>query len=343
MKSKVNIARVAREAGVSTSTVSRILNGTAQVRPDKRHAVERVMSHLDYRPSVTARGLRRGRSMTIGVLTQDSSSPFFGEALVGIEQALDGSEYHAMTVSGHWREAREQEALDVILRRGVDALIVLGGQLGDEVLLRVARRLPLVAVGRSIDGLASHCLPLDNRHGQALAVRHLIDQGHRRIAYIAGSPHHHDARQRLAGYYHALGEAGLSADPALVETGDYTERSGAEALERLLQRRHSFSAVACANDQMAVGVRLALFRRGIAVPQHLSLVGYDDLFLAAYLTPPLTTVQNSIGALGQLAAGAALRLLAGESMNLPAVQARLVIRESVAAWDELAQMKGGRP
>ncbi|GGM14488.1 LacI family DNA-binding transcriptional regulator [Deinococcus aerophilus] len=327
MSATVTLAHVAREAGVSPSTVSRILNGTANVTPDKRARVEAVIRRLNFAPNVQAQALAAGRSFSVGVLTQDTS-PYYGETLAGIERGLEGSPYHPLVVSGHWEAAREQEALDLLMRRRVDALIVLGGVIEDAALQAVAARVPLVAVGRDVSGLSERCVLVDNRAGIRLLVRHLTDLGHREIAFIGGPEVQQDALERRLAFEAALRECGLEPQAGLMRPGDYTEASGERAAEELCRSDLPFTALLCANDQMAFGARLTLYRLGIRVPQDISLTGFDDLFAARYATPPLTTVRQAIAELGQVAAEAVLRLLAGDHPQLPRYVPELIVRDS---------------
>lgn len=330
MSRPVTLSHVAREAGVSPSTVSRILNGTAVVTADKRAAVEAAIERLRYRPNVIAQGLARGRSMGVGVLTQDIGSPFYAAVLEGIEDRLRGGPYHPVYASGHWHDVQERAALEALIASRADALIVLGGHLPDEPLLAAARRLPVVTVGRVVPGLEDRGLAIDNARAVGLGVRHLIELGHRRIAFLAGKRSHRDARDRQAGYRRALAEAGLEVPEELVVEGDFSEQSGLLALEALFARAALFTAVVAANDQMAYGARLALYRRGVRVPDDVSLVGFDDLPTSAYTTPPLTTVHQPTREMGAAAAALALTLLEGRAAAAPPMEARLVVRESTA-------------
>ncbi len=330
MEPNVTLSEVARLAGVSASTVSRILNGTANVDPQKRETVTRVMAQLNYRPNVLARGLASGRTMGVGVLTQDISSPFYGEALRGIERGLAGSGYHPIFTSGHWRLEEELGAIDDLLSRRVDAFIVLGGVVPSGKLREVAQGTPLVVLGREVPGLERQCLRLDNFAGAHAATCHLLELGHRSVAHIAGVPSHRDALDRLEGYRAALDDAGLAYDPGLVQEGDFMEPSGFLAATRLVESRSLFTAIFAANDQMAYGARLALFRKGLRVPDDVSLMGFDDLPGSAYTTPPLTTVRQPTHDMGRAAATCVLGMLRGEEATLPPLGLQLVIRESTA-------------
>jgi LacI family transcriptional regulator len=328
MESTVTLDKVARQAGVSSSTVSRIINGTANVSAVKRENVLRIMSELNYHPNVLARGLASGRTMGVGVLTQDISSPFYGSTLRGIEGALQGTGYHPIFISGHWHVQEELEAIDFLISRQVDGVIVLGGGVPDRRLQEVAHRLPVVVMGRSVPGLENQCMRLDNFAGAYQATRHLIELGHRNIAHIAGEPSHRDAQDRTEGYRAALDSAGLPFSPDLVQPGDFHEAAGFLATTRLVEGRSLFSAIFAANDQMAYGARLALHRKGLRVPEDVSLIGFDDLPGSMYTTPPLTTVQQPVEEMGRAAAEAMLRMLRGGQGNVEKMDVRLIIRES---------------
>jgi LacI family transcriptional regulator len=325
------LSDVATIANVSPSTVSRILNGTAVVAKDKRERVLKAIEQLNYRPNVIAQGLARGQSMTIGVVTQAISSPFYGEALAGVEAGLEGSGYHALFASGHWLVEEEREALKMLTSRRVDAIILTGSSIPDSELQQLAKTLPVVIVGRTVPGLEDCCISVDNRVSCSLGIKHLIALGHRQIAYISGTATiQTDALDRFEAYRQTLESAGLKYDPNLVVEGDYQERSGLFGVETLFARGAIFTAVACANDQSAYGVRLALHRRGIRVPDDVSLIGFDDLQSSAYTTPPLTTVRQPIVEMGRLASKMALSILRGMPIKPSPMNAELVIRESTA-------------
>lgn len=328
---KVTLEMVAERAGVSPSTVSRILNGTAVVSDEKRAAVDRAIAKLGFVPNPVARGLAGGRTLSIGVVTQAIDSPFYGSALRGIEIELGRAGYSPLFMSGHWHGEEEARCIEVLRARRVDGLIVLTGRLSDTALRSVARSLPVVVTGRRLKAGNLFSLDFDNREGARQATQHLIDLGHRHIAFIAGAPGHPDAIERQRGYELALEGAGLKADPALVQQGDFAEFSGLACVERLLARGARFSAIFAANDQMAFGAALALHRQGRSVPADCSLVGFDDVAGSVFFIPPLTTVHNPIQEIGQLAALAMLGMLSGEQPRSDVPPPRLVVRESTAA------------
>jgi LacI family transcriptional regulator len=326
----VTLEQVARHAGVSPSTVSRILNGTAVVSDDKKQAVQDAIRTLGFVPNPVARGLAGGRSLSIGVVTQAIDSPFYGAALRGIEDTLGAAGYSPLFVSGHWNPDEEARCIDVLRARRVDGLIVLTGRLSDAALRALARQLPVVVTGRSLKAPGLVSLDFDNVLGARLATAHLLAQGHRRVVFIGGDPRHPDAQQREAGFRAAFADAGVAVDPALMTVGDYQEAGGRFAVERLLDAGQHFTAVFAANDQMAFGAALALHRRGLRVPQDVSLVGFDDLASASYSIPPLTTVHQPVLDLGRTAAAAMLDLLAGRRADATLPPPQLVVRESTA-------------
>jgi LacI family transcriptional regulator len=323
------LVEVANAAQVSPSTVSRILNGTARVSPEKREAVETAIAALDFRPNLLARGLRQGRGMTVGILTQQVDSPFFTASLKGIEEGLAGSGFAPLIASGHWDAREEKERVALLLSRRVDGLIILTGHLPNEEIQRFARSVPIVVTGRKLPSGRVVSMASDHVHGGYLATRHLVELGHRHIAHLKGPELHEDARDRLRGYRQALKEAQIPFDPGLVVAGGFEASSGLVALDRLMASQRPFTAIFAANDESAYGARLGLYRRGIRVPEDVSLVGFDDLASSLFTTPPLTTVRQPLFEVGKLAALALLALVAGRppTGEVPP-PLRLVVRET---------------
>ena len=325
----ITIRDVAAAAGVSPSTVSRVLTDSVHVAEEKRASVLAAIERLHFRPNLTARGLVRGRSWEIGVLAQGISSPFYSLVLAGIADGLQDSGYQPIFAEGYSAELAIR-ALSSFVDRRADALIVVGGQTPDELLLDVAEQLPVVAVGRSMSGRERQCLQVSHLEGAHAATRHLIDLGHERIAHITGLLSHPDSAERVAGYTRALREAGLLADPRLIVSGDWQEPSGLAGVETLFAREAAFSAIFAGNDQMAYGAMLALHQRGLQVPRDVSLVGFDDQSGASFTNPPLTTVHQPMQEMGRAAAQGVLRMLRGEPLELPVFATRLVVRASTA-------------
>ena len=325
----VTVTDVAREAGVSVSTVSRIVNGTARVAVDKRLAVEAAIARMDFRPNLHARSLKMGRSMTIGMLAQDVESPFFTRVIRGIEDGLKGSGYAPIIVSGHWNQTEEIERVGLLMARRIDGLVILNGSLSDEQIVEISRRQPVVATGRRLEGRNLKTLRLDNEQGGYMATSHLLSLGHRRIAHISGPDSHEDAVDRYAGFVRAHRDYGIEVDPGIVFQGGFLETGGVLAMSRLLDCGKNFTAVFAANDQSAMGARLVLHRRGIRVPEDVSLMGFDDIPSTEYLTPPLTTVRQPFYEIGLYLAHTLLGMLGREVPEVTIPGMELVIRETV--------------
>ena len=327
-KGKVTLDMVALEAGVSPSTVSRILNGTAIVSEFKKNAVDEAIKKLGFIPNPVARGLAGGRTMSVGVITQAIDSPFYGAALRGIEETFEPAGYSPLFVSGHWNAATEMRCLEMLRSRYVDGVIVLTGRPPDETLSKFAQVMPIVVTGRTLQAPSLFSLNFDNMLGGMMATQHLIQLGHRQIAFITGSKQHPDSIERFSGYKAGLEAAGVRYDPKLVIQGEYHEVSGLMAVESLLDNNRQFTAIFAANDQMAIGASLGLHRRSIRVPDDVSLIGFDDLPASTYGIPPLSTIHQPAYELGQIAATAMLQLLAGKQPDVIVPEPRLIVRES---------------
>ena len=325
------IAGVAELAGVSASTISRVLNGTAVVSEAKTQAIHAAIAKLGYVPNPMARGLAGGRTMSVGVVTQAVDSPYYGAALHGIEVELDPAGYRPLFATGNWNAVTESQCIDMLRSRRVDGIIVLTGRLPDQALKNCAKSIPVVVTGRALKAPGLYSLKFDNFAGARLATQHLIQLRHRHIGFISGDQDHPDAMDRLAGYRAALEDAGIAFDSSLVVPGQYHEVSGMLAVERLLQRPKVITAIFAANDQMAFGAALALHRRGLRVPRDVSLLGFDNLAGAVYSIPPLSTVHQPAFELGQLAATAMLQMLAGKSPTVQVPAPGLIVRESCRA------------
>lgn len=325
---RATLTMVAHKAGVSPSTVSRILNGTAQVSEAKQALVKAVIAELGFRPDPAARSLAGGRTMSVGVLTQFIDSPYYGEALRGIEDELHSANYVPLFVSGHWNEAEEKNRLFMLQERKVDGIIVLTGKLADETLVAMAQSVPVVVTGRRLTAPGLFSIDFDNTEGSSMAMRHLHALGHRRVAFISGPLDHPDAAQRLQGYQSEAGLKGMAVEPDLVVVSDYQESGGFRAMNSLLAAGVNFTAVIAANDQMAYGARLALYRAGLRVPEDVSLIGFDDLPHSAFTLPPLTSVRQSVYEIGVSAAKAMFDLLNKKNPPSKLVEAELVVRES---------------
>lgn len=328
----VTIQDIADKANVSISTVSRVLNGNKRVGEGLKTAVLQAIDELNYQPNYFAQGLASGQSRTIGVVTQNVGSPVYDAVLKGILENLSKQAYSPIFADGQWQAEREEEAVHTLIRKRIDGLIFVGGSLSEEVLVELSQQLPIVIVARNIKALAEHCIYMDNFQAAYNATRYLIDLGHTRIAHLAGISAHQDARERRRGYVQALEDVGVEVNHLLTVEGDFRRQSGVVGMEMLFAKREAFTAVFIANDQMAFGGRLALFRRGLRVPEDVSIIGFDDQPDSAFMIPPLTTVRQPSVEMGSAAAQHLLNQIQSDDTSpvTSTFQGKLIIRESVS-------------
>lgn len=326
----ITIKDVARTAGVSLATVSRVLNGSASVSDAAQRSVREAAAALAYRPNRLARSLVTHQTHTLGVLLPDLYGEFFSEVIRGVDVTARENGYHLLVSSSH---ANTEELLSVVhaMHGRIDGLIVMAPDVGAPDALRRIVGCPAVLLDGGSGAGAFDSISLANYQGARLGVEHLLGLGHRRIATVTGPLGNLDAQQRLLGYRDALRDVGLSPDPRLEFEGAFTESSGFDAGDALLDLSPPPTAVFCANDYMAVGLMGRLQEAGIRVPEALSVVGFDDIAMARYLTPALTTVHVDTHELGARAVRLLLELLAdgrrrpGEAEIL---QGSLVVRAS---------------
>ncbi|GAG79670.1 unnamed protein product, partial [marine sediment metagenome] len=207
MRDGVTIDDIAKRANVSKSTVSRVLNGSAVVNEQKRDAVHQAIIELDYKPNMFAQGLASGKSMTLGILTQNIGSPFYDTIAQGAIEGLAGSGYTPIFVDGRWEHAREAASIETLISRKVDGLLIVGGDVDASELQSYKKQLPLIVAARDIEGLEGQCISVNNKQIGYLATKHLLEQRHTRIAFIHGIEGHPDAQNRFVGHLEALQEA----------------------------------------------------------------------------------------------------------------------------------------
>ncbi|HTG33533.1 MAG TPA: LacI family DNA-binding transcriptional regulator [Thermoanaerobaculia bacterium] len=297
-----SIKEVALKAGVSIATVSRVLNDKGPVAVETRQRILAAIEQLRYVPHGAARSLITNQTDTIGVLLPDLYGEFFSEVIRGIDLAARRSGFHVL-ISGFHSDRAEIEAVLRALRGRVDGLIVLSPDVDAQSLRRnLPETLPVVLLNTPIedrqDGADFDAINVDNHGGAFAMVRHLAGLGHRRIAFIRGPEENADARERLRGYRDALLSLGMKRSDALELGGDFSEESGYRAGQRLLALEPRPAAVFAANDSMAIGCLFALREAGVQVPGDIALAGFDDIPIARYITPPLSSVHVPIAELG---------------------------------------------
>ncbi len=320
---------VARLAGVSHQTVSRVLNDLPNVRPATRERVERAIKQLRYIPSPAARALVTRRSRTIGLIT--TGAPEFGPSTTAVyfNEAAREERYAVIMASLLQADAAAlRQAAEVLVRQNVEAIVLITSNRSTLAILQgMELGVPFLAVVSQGSGL--HRVSLDQYQGARRAARHLIDLGHTEIRHVAGPVDSMDALERIRGWRDALGENELVAHEPII--GDWSPASGYDAGRRLLAEGGPFSAVFCGNDQMALGLIHALTEAGLAVPGAVSVIGFDDIPEAAHFTPPLTTMHQDFAQLGRDTMGVVLAVLTDELAPNPLLRVpQLVLRASTA-------------
>ena len=353
------IRDVARQAGVSVATVSRVINRKGPVREETARRVLAVVERLQYVPHGGARSLTTRRTGVMGVLLPEMHGDFFSELIRGCEQVARPAGYHLLVSGSHSDPAETEDVLQALHGRIDGLVLMMPGPHGERMFRSLPRRMPVVLLngddgagdqgagdaGAGEGGSAEHdTLRVDNRSGARLAVDHLLDLGHRRIALIAGPEGNVDALQRRLGYRQALAARGVEADPELELAGDFREESGFLAGVRLADVDPRPTAAFAANDAMAIGCLAALRDRGVRVPEDVSLAGFDDVPMARYVKPSLTTVRVPIAEVGGHAMQRLLQLAAGTGgrPSHQVVLPTLSIRDSTAAVQPAAARSATR-
>jgi len=310
MGANVTIRDVARRAGVAVGTVSHHLNGSAPVAAKTAQRIQRAIESLGFRVDLGARGLRSRRTHSIGLVLPNISNPFYAEIACAIERALWEKGFQTLLCDSSQDAERERMHLDALESRRVDGILMIRTSERGAGRRHIDRlSVPIVFVDRGVEG--KHSVTSDNRMGGALAARHLVDLGHRRVGILAGESGVGNVRQRLDGFMAEMERGGAPVRERDVISGPQAIEHG-YAVADLMQRRPRPTAVFATNDVVAIGAWRKLLELGLRIPQDVSLVGFDDIEMSSLLFPPLTTVRQEKAALGREATGLLLRLLAGE-------------------------------
>jgi LacI family transcriptional regulator len=336
----MTIKDVASKAGVSVTTVSHVINKTRFVSDELVERVTAAMEELHYQPNTLARSLRMGESKTIGLIVPDNSNPFFAEISRIVEDIGFEQGYNVFLCNSDGLIEKEAAYIKMLINKQVDGVVyIAAGSIQDHLLGLTVRGIPFVVVDRDLPGLEADVVMIDNEQGGYDATRYLLDLGHKQIACITGPSQLTPSAARVNGYRRALQESGLPVRGDFIVTGDFRARGGEMAMDTLLKISDPPSAVFSCNDLMAIGALSALRKQNIKAPQEISIIGFDDIDIAAQVVPALTTVAQPAA---ELATCAMELLLTHLLKGLPATEikrqvlhAKLVIRDSCAPNEEI--------
>ncbi|WP_409306728.1 HTH-type transcriptional regulator GalR [Pectobacterium sp. B1J-3] len=328
------IKDVARLARVSVATVSRVINDSPKASSASREAVHQAMAELQYHPNANARALAHQSTETLGIVVADVSDPFFGTMVKSVEHVAQAAGKFLLIGNGYHNAEQEKKAIEQLIRHRCAGLVVHAKMIADRELEALMSHIPdMVLINRTLPGYENRCVALDDRYGSWLATRHLIQEGHQKIGFLCSNHQISDSSDRLQGYKDALREHGIEPDERLISRATPDEPGGESAMMALLSRGAKMTAVVCYNDSMAAGALSVLSDNSIHVPQDMSVVGFDDVLIARYLRPRLTTVHYPVSAMSIHAAELAISLSQGtplkETTNL--FSPTLVRRHSVSA------------
>ncbi|MCX8584521.1 MULTISPECIES: substrate-binding domain-containing protein [unclassified Gilliamella] len=308
------IKDVAHLAKVSVATVSRVINNAENVSDTTRETVKKAMEKLSYYPDANARALSQQNSNTIGIVVADVSDPFFGAMVSTVEKVASKTGHFLLIGNGYHNEQQEYNAITHLIEHRCSSLVVHAKMLPDSRLIKLMEQVPgMVLINRLLKGFEKRCIALDDRYGSYLAVKHLIQHGHTKIGYLCSNHEISDSSDRLQGYKDALIEHNIDVNENFIAFSSPNEEGGEQAMMSLLERNREITAIACYNDSMAAGAMSVLYDNDIKIPAEISIIGFDDLLLARYLHPKLTTIRYPLHTMAEQAAELALCLAKGES------------------------------
>ncbi|HEY80880.1 MAG TPA: LacI family transcriptional regulator [Anaerolineae bacterium] len=337
MSQRPSIKDIARIAGVSPSTVSRALADSSRISEATRQRIQTIARELAYTPSLAARALVTGASPIIGVVAPSLADPYIASVMRGLEEASHRRGYQRLVASTQGDPEQELAMVQMLAGHNVAGLIVLSSRVAEGYASLLERlSMPVIFVNSLHVGEQVYNVMTDNEYGGWLATQHLIRQGHARIAYLGGPWRGRSHAARAAGYRRAIEEAGLSFDPACLIPGDGSIQAGREALHWWLNQPECQrpTAIFCYNDLSALGLLAEAYQQGVVIPDHLSVVGFDNLPMAAISIPPLTTVEQRTKELGSQAIALLLAVLEEKPVTDVILRGELVVRASVRRLEE---------
>jgi DNA-binding LacI/PurR family transcriptional regulator len=329
---QISIKDIARVARVSHPTVSRAIRHSPLVKRETAEKIREIANKMGYRPNAVARGLVTRRTNTLGVVVTTIADPFIGEVVSGIEETANERGFSVFLANSNADPAREIKVVQSFQERRVDGILVAASRVGALYAPMLSRlKVPIVLINNQHPEEFVDSVVIDNVAASMKAVQYLIQLGHRRIAYMGDQFGLQSETERFAGYREALSQANCPFIPELVVQADGRPEGGGFAMEMLLAAPNPPTAVFCYNDMSAIGAMSRIRSHGLHVPQDISIVGFDDLFIASYTDPPLTTVQQPKRAMGRMATEILLKIL--QEPNYQAkikMKGELIVRESTA-------------
>lgn len=305
----ITLQDVAKKAGVSPATVSRVVRGEGKVGDKCRAYVQKVIDEMGYRPNTNARALASSKAEIIGIITPNVSAPFYGSLVIGAEQAARSAKYKVLMSNSHNETEAEEDALNSFREQGCQNVILHSKTTPDETIIKWAEQIPgLIVMNRFIPQIASRCVWLDNISGGRMIAEHLIAQGHTKFAMITNDKKFSDAVDRLLGIEQALSRAGLTLPPENIIFNPAGMDAGGQGIQELLQRKIDFTALIAFNDMVAIGAINALWDAGYSVPEQKSVIGFDDVAFANICRPRLTTMQYPVKEMAKYAVELSIKL-----------------------------------
>ncbi|MFX0561096.1 LacI family DNA-binding transcriptional regulator [Tepidibacillus infernus] len=326
----VRIVDVAKMANVSTATVSRVLSNSGTVKRETTEKVLEAINKLNYQPNMLARQLRRLETKTVLVVVPDITNTFFSNLLRGIEAVAMKNGYQVLLGDAHNNVEIERGFLNILRQKKADGMILLTARMDGKLIDEIAKEFPVVLACEYFEGSQIPTISIDNISGARKATEHLIELGHKRIGFISGPLNVVLGRDRLKGFQQAMSQHSLQVDPILIQEGDFSYESGFNLMSKFLALDEPPTAVFAANDEMAIGAIKAIKKRGLQVPEDLSVVGFDDIKFASIFEPELTTIEQPTFDIGIKAMELLIKLINKEKLEKKQyiLEDKLIIRES---------------
>ena len=324
---------IARLAQVSTSTVSHVINGSRFVSDEIREKVMRIVAELNYTPSAVARSLKVRETKTIGLLVTATNNPFFAEVMAGVEQYCQKNQYNLIIATTGGDAKRLQQNLQTLIHKQVDGVLLMCGDSRFQADMELTVSLPLVVMDWWFTELNADKILENSERGGYLATKSMVDAGHQKIGIITGNLRKSVAKNRLQGYKKALSEANIVLNPDWIVESHFDFEGGIVGAQKLLSLSDRPTAIFCCSDTIAIGAYQAIQNQGLRIPQDISIMGYDDIELARYLFPSLSTISQPKAELGKLAVETLLQRIQepNENYRTLVLEPTCILRESISS------------